>query len=345
LLREVFRTPDPVPENDNLPLSPVFASPEGATADRFRRLTIWLVFASAIIAVILAAAFQIQVDPAGISALNLLIASLLLISRIWWDRHGHHRIADAFGAVAVASLGGMACGAIAMLELRLHFPVADATLQNWDHALGVDGIAIVDALVHRWRWTFVLMKPAYNYTLQIFFGGLVLLALLGDRVEAWRAAFCFVGTLLTTCLVAAFAPAKGLGVWASEKLIADLPPRAMRNFWPHFDEFYFKAAPVLRLQVIDGVISFPSFHTIVGFMIFAMWRKNIVTAAPAGAFLAFMLLAIFPGGGHYFVDLLGGVAVWAAWFAFSRRIELSVVDDSRAGLWQSLRDGARLIAD
>jgi hypothetical protein len=52
-----------------------------------------------------------------------------------------------------------------------------------------------------------------------------------------------------------------------------------------------------------------------------MWRKNIVTFVPAVAYLCFMLLAIFPGGGHYFVDMLGGIIVWAAWFAWSRHLE------------------------
>ncbi len=194
-------------------------------------------------------------------------------------------------------------------------------LQSWDHQLGVDGIAIVEALVREGEWIFAIMAPAYNYTLQIFFGGLIVVALIGDRAEAWRGAFCFVGTLLTTCIIAAFVPAKGLGMWAPDSLIAQLPEQAMRNFWPHFDEFYYGADPVLRLQVIDGAISFPSFHTVVGLLIVAMWRKNIYTCAIGAIFLVFMLLAIFPGGGHYFVDMLGGFAVWAAWFALSLGIE------------------------
>jgi membrane-associated phospholipid phosphatase len=215
----------------------------------------------------------------------------------------------------------MACGAIAMLELRLGFRLADATLRSWDKALGVDGIGIVDALERQGHWVFRLMAPAYKLTIHIFFVGLVVLSWRGDRVEAWRAAFCFVGTLLTVCVIAAFAPAKGLGMWAPAELLGRLPDQAMRTFWQHFDEFYFGADPVLRLQVVDGVISFPSFHAVVGFLVLAMWRKNLVTLVAASAWLAVMLVATLPGGGHYFVDLLAGFAVWAAWFASSREIE------------------------
>jgi membrane-associated phospholipid phosphatase len=168
---------------------------------------------------------------------------------------------------------------------------------------------------------FSILAPPYNLTIPAFFGSMLVLAWIGNRVEAWRAAFCFVGTLLTTCLIAAFVPAKGLGMWATPALKARLPEQAMRTFWAHFDSFYFGSDPVLRLQVVDGVISFPSFHCIVGFLVLAMWRKNPVTLAIASVWLAIMLLATLPGGGHYFVDLLAGFAVWAAWFVLSRRIE------------------------
>lgn len=321
LRRERSRAEFDHPGNDNVELEAAPASAQAVAADRLRKLTMWLILASGLAAVALTITTGVRLDFRGTEVIGLMIAALLLMSRIWWGRQGDHRITDGMGAVASACIGGMTCGAIAMLELRLGFPVADETLQAWDHNLGVDGIAIVESLLRQGHWIFAIMAPAYNYTIQVFFGGLILLALMGDRVEAWRGAFCFVGTLLTTCLIAAFFPAKGIGVWAPDSLIAALPPHAMRNFWPHFDEFYFGADPVLRLQVIDGVISFPSFHTIVGLMIFAMWRKNVVTCALGAAYLFFMLLAIFPGGGHYFVDMLGGFAVWAAWFAWSLRIE------------------------
>jgi hypothetical protein len=310
---------DPLGYAQTSRISPTDAT--AAIADLFRRTAVWLVLASTVIAVTFAFGLNVRIDPEGTAVLDWLIAALLLVSRMWWQRKGHLRIADACGTVAVAALGGMACGAVAMLELRFGFPVVDGMLRSFDSAIGVDGIAIVELLVRQGHWIFVIMAPAYNFTVPIFFVSLVVLSLIGDRVEAWRGALCFVGTLLTTCLIATFVPAKGLGMWAPDSLLAQLPPRAMRNFWPHFDEFYFGDDPVLRLQVIDGVISFPSFHAIVGLITATMWRKNIVTFVPAVAYLCFMLLAIFPGGGHYFVDMLGGIIVWAAWFAWSRHLE------------------------
>lgn len=286
-----------------------------------RQSTSWLVLAATIIATILALVCEVRVDPNGTAKIDLLIAALLLVSRIWWRGNSHPRLADAFGALALTLLGGMACGGIAMLGLRLQFPMADHLLRAWDDALWIDGLEIVDGLIRQGQWLFTIMAFVYNMTIPAFAIGLIVLALRGERVEAWRGAFCFVGTLLTTCLVAMLVPAKGLGVWAPDDLFDRLPQRSMRNFWPHFDQFYSGTDPVLRLEVVDGVVSFPSFHSIVGFLTFLMWRKKVLTAVPAAAWLFFLLLATFPYGGHYFVDLLGGYIVAMTWFAISRRIE------------------------
>jgi hypothetical protein len=318
LAQERYGTDESVP--DNLPIE-CAAARTADVAHTFRAFTLWLIVAAATSSLLLTIALNVRVQPTGTELIDCALAMLLLLSRIYWRRSGHERLADASGAVAVAALGGLACGAFAMVELRLHFPIADPVLRSSDLALGIDGLAITEWLVQRGQWLFALMGPAYNYTIPLFFGGLMVLSFLGERVEAWRAALCFVGTLFTTCVIAIFVPAKGLGVWASQAFFDRLPPEAMRGFWPHFDEFYYGADPVLRLQVVNGVISFPSFHAIVGFVVLAMWRKHPATLIPAAAWLFFMLLGTLPGGGHYVVDLIGGFVVWASWFALSRRIE------------------------
>ena len=328
LLRERIRADDPFFDNDNRPLSPlpnIEPLRDAAVADRFRNITVWLIVISSIVAAAMEAVVRVRVDPGETYVLEWLIAALLSVSLMWSGRSQLRRVSDAMGALGLAWLGGMTGGIIAMLELRLHYPLADPMLRSWDLALGIDGLAIVDMLIRQGQWIFKIMALAYNYTLALFFVGIILLALIGDRVEAWRASLCFVGTLFTTCVIAVFVPAKGLGMWASQALFDRLPAHAMRSFWPHFDDFYFGAAPVLRLQAIDGVISFPSFHSVVGFLVLAMWRRNRITLLAAAAWLFFMLLATLPGGGHYVVDLIAGFAVWAAWFGLSRRIERRAV--------------------
>lgn len=285
---------------------------------RLRACAIWSVLVSIVIALLLYASLDVRLDPNGIHIFAWLLAAVLLVSRIWWGRPGHHRIADALGTCSVAALGGMACGVVAMLTLPLHLPLADRTFLQLDHAIGADTIDMVSGLARLGQPIFDLTWPAYNFTLQAFFVSLLLLSFSGDRLEAWRASACFVTTLLSVCLIAAFLPAKGAGVWGNREFFALLPDSAMRGFWAHFDEFYSGRAPVLRMRGIDGVISFPSFHTIVGLIVVAMWRKNWFTLLLATVWFWLMLPGTLIYGGHYVVDLIGGFLVWLFWFGLTQ---------------------------
>jgi hypothetical protein len=164
LARERCGTEESRPDNDNLQLAPPAAS--AAVVDGFRSITVWVIVASALVALFLTIALDVRVDPAGTAVIECVIASLVLLSRIWWRKTRHQRLADACGAVGIVALGGVACGAFAMLELRLHFPLADPMLRSWDLALGVDGLAVSDWLFRHGEWIHALMAPAYNYTIR-----------------------------------------------------------------------------------------------------------------------------------------------------------------------------------
>jgi membrane-associated phospholipid phosphatase len=81
---------------------------------------------------------------------------------------------------------------------------------------------------------------------------------------------------------------------------------------------------MLRLHVIDGVISFPSFHAVSGFLVLAMWRTQLITRIAAAGWLALELVSTVCGG-HYIVDLIGGFLVWSTWFILSRRVEMRAI--------------------
>jgi len=186
LLRERIRADDPFFDNDNRPLSPlpnIEPLRDAAVADRFRNITVWLIVISSIVAAAMEAVVRVRVDPGETYVLEWLIAALLSVSLMWSGRSQLRRVSDAMGALGLAWLGGMTGGIIAMLELRLHYPLADPMLRSWDLALGIDGLAIVDMLIRQGQWIFKIMALAYNYTLALFFVGIILLALIGDRVE------------------------------------------------------------------------------------------------------------------------------------------------------------------
>lgn len=294
---------------------------EQASLDLFRKASALLVAASIAIAVVLGASSDVRIDPVGFAPIAWVAAALLIVGIMLRSGQGQSRIADTLSTLGLVWASAMSCGAIAMLSLRLQLPMADRLLLAADHAIGVDAVSVVGWLVRRGQWIFSIMAPAYSYTISLLLLSMAALALTRRRLEAWRAAFCFIGSLLSICLLAMLIPAKGIALWTPAQLLNHLPDKAMRYFWANFDSFYAGSSPVLSLGTIDGVISFPSFHAAMGFNVLAMWRKSLLLGPLAAVWLVFMLLATMPYGGHYIVDLIAGLAVSGAWFALSRRLE------------------------
>lgn len=292
-------------------------------AARLQSTTVCLVTVSLGIAAILSFLSETQIDLSDGSAVLQLIAGLLLASAVLRRRWRRTWIPDFFGSQGLVMLCGLACGFISLIGLRFHFPRVDDRLHEIDLALGLDGRAFASWISHRSSSAHVLLTAAYTLTVPIVFVSLLLQALMKRQLEVWRAAFCFAGSLLTVCLVSILTPAKGLGLWLTHETLGRLPPGAARYFWTTFDSFYDGHALVLRTGAIDGVVSFPSFHIIMGMITITLWRAHALTLVLSLMWFVTMLVATVPLGGHYFIDLIGGLAIWIIWFALSRTLHRS----------------------
>ena len=286
----------------------------------FRALSLWLVLVSLLISVALVFFVRPSISAAGAGLAAQMLAASLLVSSLCWTRPRLSRLADGLGTVGLVWLAGLAGGVTSLMGLRLGLPLADRALLQLDRAIGIDTPATVAWIAGQPQWHGPITM-SYNLTVPVLGLSILAQSLLGQRVEAWRAAFCFIGSLFTVCLVSVFTPAKGLGLWLGENLLAQLPNGAARYFWPSFDQFYSATDPVLSLASIDGVVSFPSFHTVMGLITVTLWRKSPVGMGLAGAWFVLMMAGTLPLGGHYAVDLLGGALIWAAWFWASRRVQ------------------------
>jgi membrane-associated phospholipid phosphatase len=289
--------------------------------EAYQRAIWWLVGIGIVVAGAMIAWLDITVDVTGAGALSQLIAAAFIAARIARRKATRPRVADTLGTLGLVWFAGLNCGLISLLALHVQMPLADSWLYAVDRAAGIDGLAIVAWFAHQPKWLLSAMGAAYSYTIPVLFVSMGGLSMIDDRVESWRAAFCFIGSLLTICFISVVTPAKGLGVWAPPELMTALPDGWACYFWPSFDEFYRSAHPVLRLDALSGVISFPSFHTVMGLITLAMWRKRPAMLALASAWFLPMLASTVPVGGHYVVDVLAGAAVWAIWFTLSRAIE------------------------
>jgi hypothetical protein len=290
-------------------------------ANRLRGASYVLVAVSLALGALVTILGRLRATPRGMQDVACLVAFLLLVSVIFTRQGIRLKVADTVGTLGLNWLGGFAGAMLSVAGLHLKFPLIDHALRWADLAIGIDPVEIVRSLVRQGQWIFNLMAPAYAYTIPLVTLTTVALVLMGRRIEAWRVSFCFNGTLLSASLIMIAFPAKGVAIWFDQALQHRLPDHAATYWFDTFDLFYYGQDPELSAQALTGVISFPSFHLIMGLIILAAWRKDVALLPLVVAWFVVMVPATFAYGGHYAMDLVGGSLIWAAWFWLSFKIE------------------------
>jgi PAP2 superfamily len=212
------------------------------------------------------------------------------------------------------------------LIMSTNLPMADDMLMFWDRSLGFDWLAYSKFSTSNATVTSLLFF-AYN---QLTFSGLAFVAaslvVLNLRQRSIEAIYLVVVTALICITSAAFFPAKatmallgdaellsrlqiGTGVLHVEQLMA------LRGNGPIF----------MTPDNMQGLVSFPSFHTCMALIIAwcsrGRWYTHFIGLAVGAAII--IGTPIF--GGHYLVDVLGGAFIFALALAIWRvRIEKNV---------------------
>ncbi|WP_246166519.1 phosphatase PAP2 family protein [Sphingomonas sinipercae] len=304
---------------------PQLDDPNAQAIHVFRMASLALVLAAGVIALLMVGVSDLRLDLSGSWALLIVLATFLLVGRWSYVRGRARLLGDGINAFALLLLATSFSGMISLLGLHQHFELVDTALLQLDKAIGIDDLAVLRFLAGLPTGLIDLLARAYNDTTLLMLLSMAALTLVGDRRELWRAMFCFTGSLPTVCLLSIATPAKGVGVWASAELLKSFPGRPATYFWQTFDTFYAGDVEAIRLDSLGAVVSFPSFHTVMGLIVLTMWRQYRWVRPLAGLWFAVMLVGTIPFGGHYFVDLIAGALVWALWFELSRMAERRAV--------------------
>lgn len=291
---------------------------EGGLVARLRFLTLVLVAVSILVAALLVALQGVPVTAQGAVGASMFLAVLMVVARYFRGRRDDSPLADAFTAIALVWISGLACGAASLLGVHLGRPLVDPQLLALDRLIGFDAVGYSIALGD--SGVIMPLRYIYSLSLPMLFVGMLVQPMLKRRLALWRSAAAFAGTLLATSLISILTPAKGFYLFAPERLVAKMPETAGTYFWETFDLYHGGGQVVLSLGSIDGVVSFPSFHTIVALMTAAIWRGHRLYPL-AVLWCALVIASAIPLGGHYLADIIGGAAVWVAWVCLERRWE------------------------
>lgn len=200
------------------------------------------------------------------------------------------------------------------------FPLIDAELTAMDDLIGFDWMGYL-AFVNAHPWFAKLLEYSYQVPMAL---AMVLIVGLALRQEAERLReflLLFQFTVLFTIAFSTVFPALDASVYYA-------PPAALtNNISPTAGVYHLEFVTALRngtlfeidFNVVQGLSTFPSFHTIEGILLVWCLRNGGASFYLALSATIIMLLSTPIYGGHYLVDLIAGAVVAGAAIAIYHR--------------------------
>lgn len=280
----------------------------------------WLaLFGALTLAGLLAARFEIRW-----TSMTLPVASILflhLTSRFYRGVRREPRLAATCEALAQLVLFTMIAGPSSYLAASHGGPLQDARLVEMDALFGLDWrtwLATLDAapmLGRLLRFPYETLMPQLAAALLVLgFSG----RLLELRMLVWAGGLSGIAAILLSALF----PAAGSYAYFS-LTPADFPhldPSAAYLHLADFGGLRDGTCRIIDLATLKGIITFPSFHAaLAALYAWAFWQHP-ATRWPGLAFETLVIVATPIEGGHYFVDVAGGVIVAILSIRAARRI-------------------------
>jgi membrane-associated phospholipid phosphatase len=259
-----------------------------------------------------------------IGALAALWTALLVIPG---DSTARRRLADGAAATVlflslIQITAPMQYGAIALGR-----PFIDAWLDTVDRWLGVD-VPGVTAWTAQYSWLVAVLNVTYNSLVPQLLLPLVVLPMTGDRDGLWEYLWhlhvSLIGALICLALWPAVTP------WVYYQYDPLVAPALAQHVKVQILALHAGTFHSLTLQDMQGLISFPSFHTAAAVVVtWSLRRQRRWLWMPVALVNIALISATVLLGLHYVTDLLGTVVLLAVSLAMYRR-------------WLSAREGSGL---
>ena len=241
---------------------------------------------------------------------TLLGISVLALAAFCHLRGHDWRLKDSASVVGVAIAALMLCGLVSNIGLRLALPLADPMLSQSDSIIGMNVPAAV---------RFTASQPFVSQALYLAYAssGVLCIAAIAwqlarnDRRALWRTVATLVLAMQITALVSVLFPARGaILTFGLDALQGQgLPFGAGSYSASNFAHFYAGSDPLVTLAKMHGIVTFPSFHTVMALLVVqGFYRSRLRNVAVA--WCALTIVSTVPMGGHYVTDLAGGFLVW-----------------------------------
>ena len=287
------------------------------------RLTLLLgcvLVAAALASFAVVAAAGMRFEPAPFMQFTGLAAGMFALAGWCRYRRLDARVADAAAIVAIGTLALLACGVISNAGLRLGAAPIDGLLAASDAFAGISVDRSVRAIAAH-PWAIDVLAWVYNVS------GAAVVGLIGwalvtrRRAKAWELAGTVILAMQVVAVISIATPAVGAMVHLDLLDLQGngLPRGAGVYHLEAFAHFHASTDPVLRLANMSGLVTFPSFHTVLALLATQALADTRARWLAVG-WTAAVIVSTVPIGGHYVTDLLAGFVIWAACAALVRRV-------------------------
>ncbi len=247
-------------------------------------------------------------------------AGIVLAAGAWfYDRWRKDLKAAALAGTAQVALFTAVGAALSYIAASANLPLADHVFADIDRALGLDWHGMLTSMNAQFELHLAFMLAYTSFKLQAITTILVL-AFAGYLLQLRIFTLAFVLSALVCIAISALLPA--LGAWDYFQLAqsdyAAITPATRELHLPILHGLRDGTLRTLAGITAEGIITFPSFHTALAviFMV-ALWPVPVLRWV--GIVLNGLMIASTPiDGGHYFIDVLAGVAIAAVCVAAAR---------------------------
>jgi hypothetical protein len=256
-------------------------------------------------------------DVGFLALVGALLAAWMALLAIPGDSIPRRRVAEGLAAAIlflslIQITAPMQYGALALGR-----PFVDMWLDRADRWLGID-VAQLTAWTAHFPWLVSILNTTYNSLTPQLIVPFVVLPLAGDRNALWEYLWHLHVSLIGALVCLALWPTVYVFTFRHfDPLVSPaMVEHCMTQLWAlHAGRFH-----VVTLQDMQGLISFPSFHTAAAFAVtWALRRQSRWIWMPIALINIGLVAATVFLGLHYVTDLIGTAALLGASLVMYRR--------------------------
>lgn len=278
----------------------------------------WLLIAAIIVLDAIGLAhFRMHLSWVGLERGSGALVLLVGMTGFYTYQRPNDRIADIAHTMALIVAFFAAIAVFSYVATATALPLADAELAAADRALGFDWpiwFAWVEA--HPTLW--LVLRLAYESAIPQLVGIALYLAFSGQPERNSELLWTMMLSLFVIVPISVLLPAGGAWVHYDAMRFANLAQvrdfLALRNGTLH----------ELDLPRLEGLINFPSFHTVLAVLFAYVLRQRHALFTAATLLNLVMIVSVLSEGGHYLVDVISGIAVAAGAIWATARLEAAL---------------------